>query len=126
MPVLRCLFGYLAFDALRSRGLASALPTACATMASAVERGAGIGQRQGDSRMPCLDNAWLCPNLLTLEGEEALEGLKFTGVCAVATPPRHPLIPLLDFSDGCGRPSDHCPVYFDLASHDVAQSTPPP
>ncbi|VDK40127.1 unnamed protein product [Taenia asiatica] len=116
----------LSFDALRSRGLANALPTACATMASAVERGAGIGQRQGDSRVPCLDNVWLCPNLLTSEGEEVLEGLKFTGVCAVATPPRHPLIPLLDFSDGCGCPSNHCPVYFDLAFHDAAQSTLPP
>uniref|UniRef100_A0A0R3WSU9 Secreted protein n=1 Tax=Hydatigena taeniaeformis TaxID=6205 RepID=A0A0R3WSU9_HYDTA len=111
---------------LRSRGLVCALPTACATMTSAIERGAGIGQKQGDSRMPCLDNAWLSPNLLLPEGEEASEGLKFTGVCAVAIPPRHPLIPLPNFSDGSGCPSDHCPVYFDLAFHDVGCSTPPP
>nr|CDS18777.1 endonuclease:exonuclease:phosphatase family [Echinococcus granulosus] len=117
--------GNKAFDALRSRGLVSTLPTACATMASAVERGAGIGQRQGDSRVPCLDNAWLCPNLLASEVDEGSGGLKFTGVSAVVIPSRHPLIPLPDFSDGCGRPSNHCPVYFDLASYSVTHSTPP-
>ena len=82
-------------------------------MASAVERGADLGQRQNekkDSKLPCLDNAWLCPSLVIPDSP-----LHFTGVSAVATPPRHPLIASSDFADDLGRPSDHCPIYFDLA-----------
>ncbi|VDL30412.1 unnamed protein product [Hymenolepis diminuta] len=130
--------GNEAFDAFRSRGLISALPTACATMVSAVEKGAGIGNKVGiQSRSsPSLDNVWLCSHLVEPQsksdsnptslanengkGDEAatLTGLHFTGLSAVANPLQHPLIPATDFSDSCGRPSDHCPVFFDLQLRD--------
>lgn len=134
----------LAFDAFRSRGLTSVLPTACATMSSAVERGAGIGRHAGahSRSVPSLDNAWLCRSLIThsaasssnspVSGETGnvmgspngdskscpSAGLHFTGLSAVAVPVRHPLIPSTDFSDDCGSPSDHCPIYFDLEIRD--------
>lgn len=97
-------------------------------MASAVEKGAGIGKsadKQSKS-IPSLDNAWLCPSLVDaqskspspvsgeVKGDEKSTYLHFSGLAAVANPLRHPLIPATDFSDDSGRPSDHCPVYFDL------------
>ncbi|KAM7532499.1 hypothetical protein Aperf_G00000132424 [Anoplocephala perfoliata] len=127
--------GDQAFDAFRSRDLTSALPTYCATMASSVERGAGVSWHKGaQSRgTPCLDNAWLCRSLTTSSNSPVREslndssrplpstskscpskGLRFTGLSAVAAPVRHPLIPSTDYSDVCGKPSDHCPVYLDL------------
>lgn len=138
LPLHSLCFQQLAFDAFRSRGLISALPTACATMVSAVEKGAGIGNKVGiQSRSsPSLDNVWLCSHLVKPpsrsnsnptslpnengKGDEAatLTGLHFTGLSAVANPLRHPLIPTADFSDSCGRPSDHCPVFFDLELRD--------
>nr|CDS26779.1 endonuclease:exonuclease:phosphatase family [Hymenolepis microstoma] len=131
--------GNKAFDAFRSRGLISVLPTACATMASAVEKGAGIGKKTGTPlrSSPSFDNAWLCPKLVTPQSKSGskstptfngdgakdktttLADLHFSGLCAVANPFRHPLIPSTDFSEESGRPSDHCPVYFDLKLRDT-------
>ncbi|VDO02708.1 unnamed protein product [Rodentolepis nana] len=108
-------------------------------MASAVEKGAGIGKKTGTlSRpSPSFDNAWLCPNLVTPQSKSnskssptsggdgakdettTLADLHFTGLYAVANPFRHPLIPSTDFSEDSGRPSDHCPVYFDLELRDT-------
>ncbi|VDD77014.1 unnamed protein product [Mesocestoides corti] len=100
-----------AFDALRSRGLSPAIPSTCATMVTAVERSP---TGQGGKTTSCFDNVWLCPSL-----SSGSTGLRFTGVSVVVnTGLRHPLIPRPDLAGFGGLPSDHCPVYFDLACSD--------
>ncbi len=101
---------FLAFEALRSRGLTNVIQSTCATMNSAIERSP---TGQGDRTASCFDNAWLCPALVS---NSQSAGLQYSGIGAVISSDlRHPLIPTGDGANFNGTPSDHCPIFFDIA-----------